>query len=133
MANYTSKQSWRPIRVPDLDAEESEILDFRDKWFNYQSVYRCRHMERMALALHYQLGRQWIELDNEILMDGVRGYAFRDARQNAEIEMPRPVTNYISPAVEVEMASLGKRELTSKVLACSKDPRLEAAAKAAQE
>lgn len=134
MTNYTSsKQDWRPIRVPDLDAEDSEILDFRDKWFNYFSVYRCRHMERMALALHYQLSRQWMELDNEILVDGVRGYAFRDARNNSEVEMPRPVTNYIAPAVEVEMASLSKRELVPNVISTSKDPRIEAAAKQAKK
>lgn len=132
-ANDGTSSSRTVTRIPDLTAQDSEILDFRDHFFNYYAVYRCRQMERMAMNLHYQLGRQWLELDHEVLLDGVRGYVFRDARRTSEVEMPRPVTNLIAPAVEVEMASLGKRELTPNVLANSKDPRIQAAAKCAKE
>lgn len=130
MASETVAKSLNNSRVPDLDATEQEILGFRDRHFNYKATYRCLHMERMALAIYYHLGRQWIERDEELLVDGVRGYVFKDAEADGEAEFPKPVTNYIAPSVEVELASLGKRELTPNILTSSRDPRLEAAAKA---
>lgn len=120
-------------RLPPQGAPGTEIRDYRDRIFNRYAAYRNQHMERMALALLYQLSRQWVEPDYEVLIDSVRGFVFRDTRQTSQIQMPRPVTNYIAPAVEVELASLGKRELTPKVLTTSNDPRLEAAAKVAQD
>lgn len=122
-----------PFSVPDLDADDGEILSYRDRLFNDDAVFRNRTLERAATNLYYQLNRQWIELDTEVLLDGVRGYIFRDIRQQSEAEMPRPVSNYIASAVEVEMAALGKRELTANVITASRDPRIEAAAKVAKE
>lgn len=121
------------LRFPEFGTEDSFLLDYKDRYFNFWNVYRCRHMERMAQALWYQLSRQWVELDNEILVDGVRGYFFRDLQASSQAEMPRPVTNYIAPSVETELASLGKRQLTPTVLTTSRDPRIQAAAKVAKE
>jgi hypothetical protein len=129
------RQKDRPLvrRLPAEGSDPGLIRDYRDRVFNRHSAYRNRHMERMALSLLYQLSRQWVEPDYEVLIDSVRGFVFRDMRQASMIQMPRPVTNYIAPSVEVELASLGKRELTPKVLTTSNDPRIEAAAKVAQE
>lgn len=120
-------------RVPDLEAEENEILGYRDRHFNFYSVYRNRHMERAAKALHYYIGHQWIELDREVLLDTSRGYVFRDSRSRGDVEMPRPVTNFCGPAADSELATLNKRKLTPKCSPSERHPRTEAAAKIAQE
>ena len=120
-------------RVPDLDASDEEILSFFDHHFNDDSVYRCRQLERMARNLHYFVGRQWIELDTEAIPDGVRGYIFRDTPQPDAVALPRPVINRIAPTVEVEMATLGKRQLVPTVVSKSSDPRMIAAATVAKD
>jgi hypothetical protein len=120
-------------RVPDLDATDDQILDFKRRHFNFYSVLRNRQMERMARNLLYTYGRQWIELDTEVILAGSRGYVFRDKKSNPDYQMPRPTTNLIAPAVDLEIASLGKRELTPTVVPRSRDPRIEAAAKTAKE
>lgn len=120
------------FRVPDLEAETSDILEYKSRHFNHEAVYRCREMERAAINTHYTLGHQWIELDSSMLVDGVRGYVFKEQESSEDNEMPRPVTNMIAPAVEVELSSLGKRELTPNVVTTSRDPKIEAAAKTAK-
>src|SRR5262252_5186917 len=124
-------------RVPDLDADEATLLGFKERFFNYRATYRCRHIERMAMNIFYYLGRQWLERDEDIILDGVRGYIFRDYFRaqslDGEVEFPRPVTNYVAPAVEVELASLGKRELVPNVVTASRDPRILAAARVGKD
>jgi hypothetical protein len=120
-------------RVPDLDATDDQILDFKRRHFNFYSVLRNRQMERMARNLLYTYGRQWIELDTEVILAGSRGYVFRDKKSNPDYQMPRPTTNLVAPAVDLEISSLGKRELIPTVVPRSRDPRIEAAAKAAKE
>lgn len=132
MANKTDGQAL-VYRVPDLDAPEEELLAFKERFFNYRATYRCRHMERMALDIFYYLGRQWLERDEDVLLDGVRGYIFKEQSGDGDVEYPRPVTNYIAPSIEVELASLGKRELTPNVITNSRDPRIEAAAKVGKD
>jgi hypothetical protein len=133
-SRFASQSNARnPLRVPKVGAHESDILDYKQRFFNYEAAYRCRRMEQMALNLNYYLGRQWIELDREVLLDGTRGYAFMDQRSTGNIEMPRPVSNYTSQAVEVELAALGKRELTPKVVETSRDPRIQAAVRDAND
>ena len=90
-------------------------------------------MDRMAKANYYQIGRQWIELDVDVLFDNSRGFAFRDMVPSDGAQMPRPVLNYVTASVEIELSALGRRQLVPAVLTTSTDPRLEAAAKAAKE
>ena len=90
-------------------------------------------MDRMARANYYQIGRQWIELDVDVLFDNSRGFAFRDILPGDGVQMPRPVLNYVTASVEIELSALGRRQLVPAVLTTSTDPRLEAAAKAAKE
>jgi hypothetical protein len=120
-------------RVPDLEADRNEILGFRDRHFNWYSVYRNRHLERMSRSMHYYIGNQWIELDREVLLETARGHTFRDTRSRGEIELPRPVTNFCGPAVDSELATLNKRRLKPKVIASKRHPRAEAAARVSQE
>lgn len=51
----------------------------------------------------------------------------------ADVELPRPVTNMIAPAIDVEFATLSKRQWIPKIPVYHRDPRLEAAAKVAQD
>ena len=122
-------------RFPDLDASDEEILGFKSRYFNYKSTFRWRHMERMALNSHYYLGRQWIEPDSAVGANSTGGYGFHDLRFASDdyYSFPRPVSNRIRPAVDVEMSALGMREMYPKVIANSKDPRIDAAAKIAQD
>lgn len=124
---------YKRVPFPTLDATSEEILAYRDRHFNMESFYRCRIMERASQNIHYVLGRQWIELDTSLIADGSRGYVFRDLPHDEANPIPRPVTNMIAPAVEAEVASLGKRELTAKVVPTSSDPRIESAARLANE
>lgn len=122
-----------PLRFPDSGADDNCYFDYRNRFFNRLATYRNRHMERMALDLWYHLGRQWIELDIDVIADGIRGYVFRDIRRTAELSTPRPVTNLIRPSVEIEQSALGKRELTPKIIANATDPKTEAAARVATD
>lgn len=122
-----------PGKLPDIGAEKEDILEFRNRWFNWDSVFRCDQMSRMALNLYYWMGRQWVERDESALMEGARGYFFKDMEQPDGVQQPRPVTNYITTSVELELGGLGKRQLTPNVLTNSRDPRYEAAAKVAKQ
>lgn len=123
----------RRFMLPDIGAPESELIDYKDRYFNFNSVWRNRQMERMAVCNYYQMNRQWIELDMELIPDGSRGYVLRDMMNADMYQMPRPVLNYVGEAVGVEQAALGKRQLVPQVLATSTDPRVEAAAKSAKK
>lgn len=121
------------FRFPDEKASEDDIKSFVSRHFSQYSAYRCRHMQRIAKAIYYVLDRQWIELDQDVLLDGGRGFALREMAQDLEVELPRPVRNVVSPAVDVEFATLSKRQWVPKVPTYSRDPRLEAAAKVADD
>ena len=90
------------FRFPTVDADENYIIGFRDRYFQRYSQYRNRHLTRIALGLYYELGRQWIERDWEETFEGVRGFAFKEMNPTSEIELPKPVTNRIAPAVDGE-------------------------------
>jgi len=137
MGYYNDENRVAPLRLPDLDEDEdsavSQILDYKHRFFNRLSNYRNRIMTRQALNINYLLGRQWIELDADIIQDGSRGYVFRDMRRSDMQETPRPVTNLVYPAVEVELAALTKRDFVPNILSNSNDPKTEAAARVATD
>jgi len=125
----TEKQTWH--RFPDSEADPAEITTFRDRHFAEYFTYRDRHMQRIVRNLYYDIGRQWIELHNDVLVEGARGYAYREMQHNVDVETPRPVTNIISPAIDVEFATLAKRQWLPKIPTYSRNPRIEAGAKVA--
>jgi len=120
-------------RFPKLDATPEEIQDFQDRYFSKLNTYRVRHMERINKSLYYILGRQWVERDDEIMPEGARGFAIRDMAPDDQVELPRPVTNLIAPSVDTEFATLSKRQWVPKIPTYSRDPRMEAAAKVADD
>lgn len=118
-------------RVPDLDADDSTLIDFKNKYFSKYNICRLAEMQRMSLALHYLYGRQWIELDQTLVQSG-SGYAFKSI-DGVDPQMPKPVINICLPAVKVENSSLSKRQIIPNILPTAKDPRVETAAKEAKD
>src|SRR5688572_26146445 len=90
--------------LPDLDAEDKDFLAFRERLFNRNSSIRNKRLQQAAMSYAYVMGRQWAEIDTDIMIDGVRGYVIRDmVNRNPLIDQPRPVTNRIEIAVEIEL------------------------------
>jgi len=124
----------RRERFPGTEASDNDILEWRDRHFSVWVTYRTRHLSRISRNIYYTIGKQWIELDTEVLQDGGRGYTYRMQQAgDAPVQLPQPVTNIISPAVDVEFATLSKRQWIPKVPALFRDPRLQAAAKVADD
>lgn len=122
-----------PSRFPEANAPDEDFIDFKNKFFSEYNTYRCRRLEQMALNHHYYLGNQWIELDKDILFQGSRGFQFKEMQGPNNRFFPKPVTNKIDKAVELELSSLTKRQLVPKITPTSRDPRVEAAAKIGEE
>jgi hypothetical protein len=120
-------------RFPTVDADDDYIISFRDRYFQQHSTYRNRHLTRIALSMYYDMGRQWIERDWEQSFEGLRGFAFREMQSTAQVELPRPVTNRIAPAIDIEFATLSKRQWKPKVVSNTRDPRIQAATKVADD
>lgn len=117
--------------LPDWNDEDA-LKDYKDSYFNYYNIYRARNLERQAMNLHYLYLRQWIELDVQRLGLGGRGFFFKDV-DSPNANMPKPVTNYIAAAVNIELAGLSKKQLIPTILVTSRDPRIEAAGKIAKD
>ena len=116
--------------LPPVGAPEADILRYRDRRINRWSIHRNMHMGRIALSIWYYLSRQWASFDLEASFDGVRGAILRDLDS---ADLPRPITNYVDPAVEQEIISLIKHEWIPKVYPTSNDPSIKAAAQVAED
>lgn len=131
MASYpTTARSDENSRFPDLSADDTLIRDYRRRYFAERATFRSRHMQRFVRNLYYDLGWQWIELDVNQLIDGARGFAWRE-QQSADLNQQQiqPVTNMVASSIDVEFATLSKRQWQPKVVTMSRDPRAEATAK----
>lgn len=127
--NETSAQNF--YRFPKEESDPADVLSYRDRHFAEYFTYRDRHMQRIVRNIYYDIGRQWIELHTDALIEGARGYTFREMSSNLQVETPRPVTNVVSPAIDVEFATLAKRQWIPKIPSYSRNPRIEAGAKIA--
>jgi hypothetical protein len=125
-----------PRRFPGHEAQKGDILGYRDNWFKRQTYYRARHMQRMSIDLWFWLGKQWIESDLVLVPTGSSSFRIKEQGAMTDaygIELPKPVTNYVAPAVEVETAALGKRQWVPTVTPTDADPRVQEAARKAKE
>ncbi len=129
----TQATTSKKLVLPDQGSDKQEFLTYRDQAFGKYNTIRNRRLETAARNLLYELGRQWITLDTKVLFQGSRGFAFKDIKRSSEVDAPRPDTNYIALAVKVEQAALSRRKLVPKVRPKSHDPRIEAAAKVAED
>lgn len=119
-------------RFPKLDADPDQIKGYALRHFAPFNAYRNSRLENVAKAIYYEQGNQWLELDSDVLVEGVRGYAFRSMRfDEDEAERPMPVTNLITSSVDVEFSTLSKRQWNPKIPNLTRDPRQAAANKVA--
>lgn len=118
---------------PERGADEPSLLSFRDRIINPWSAYRNSHLADVALWISYYLGRQWLDRDVEGSFGGVRGALLRDSTHDMPIDMPRPVTNEVDPAVEQTVISLVQRKWTASAKQNSSDPAMKAAAQVATD
>lgn len=110
---------------PPVGSSEADLLAYRDRVINRWSIVRNQNMGRAALSVWYMLGRQWAEFDYAAAFDGVRGAIIRDMENS---DLPRPITNQISPAIEAEVIALVKKGWIPKVTPQDTDPSIKAAA-----
>ncbi len=129
---YSENSETAHCTVPDLGVSAEALLEYKQKAFSRTNTLRVRRLEEKVRNILYYYNRQWLELDGQLQARPGIGYSFRDLRHD-DRNLPRPVTNYIAPAVNTEMAALGRRQLTANVICKSRDPRAEAAAKQAKE
>jgi len=125
--------SVRYARFPTMEAEDSEIIGYRDTHFAEFQAYRNTILSNIARNILYRQGSQWIEREDQTITDGARGFAWRAMQPNAEVERPMPVDNRITSSIDVEFATLSKRQWQPKIPTFSRDPRREATAKIAGE
>src|SRR5271169_1586037 len=104
---------WIPLWDPNQDpaARETDVISFVNRVINHRSRWRRWQMQRMALNIWFDMGRQWIEPIHRLFADGNSGYHFREIYKNSLTAFPRPVTNLIKGYRINEVARLGKREL----------------------
>lgn len=115
---------------PPVGAPESDILRYRDRRINRWSLHRNMHIGRIALSIWYYLSKQNASFDLEASFDGVRGAVLRDLDTS---DLPKPITNYVDPAIEQEIISLIKHEWIPKVYPKSNEPSIKAAAQVAED
>lgn len=101
------KDTW--ISLPTLNSSDEDIRQWINRHMNIMSHRRRYHTQRAALNLWFYLGRQWIEARSE-LASGNGVYHFTEIHRNSMAAFPRPVTNIIAPAVDNEVARLGRKE-----------------------
>lgn len=115
---------------PQKNAAPNDLVAFRDRQISPWNTYRVRQMQRISIAINYTLGNQDLELDRATMVANSRGYTFRSRHPGRAL--PGKDNNKISAPVEVEIASILKRQWIPKVPASSPDPRVAAAAQVAE-
>jgi len=121
------------MSTPTLADDDSTIREYLHNSINHLSRFRRWHMLRKALNIWFYRGRHWIEPLGRFAPDGNGAYYFRELYRNSSAIFPRPVTNLIAPAVDNEVARLGKREYVPSVIAYRNIPEQEKAAKLAKD
>lgn len=115
---------------PKKGSNPNDLVAFRNRQISPWNTYRVRQMQRVSIAINYTLGNQDLELDRATLVAGSRGYTFRSRHPSRAL--PGKDNNKISAPVEVEIASILKRQWIPKVPASSPDPRVAAAAQVSE-
>lgn len=119
-----------PGFFPPKGSSPTDICAFRDRQITPFSLVRVRQMQRVSVATLYTQGEQDIELDRGSLVANTRGYTFRS--RNLRPGLPASDNNKISAPVEVEVASILKRQWIPKIPPSSPDPRVAAAAQVSE-
>ncbi len=130
IAPAPQKDTW--ISLPTMHSSDEDIRGWIDRHMNIMSHRRRYHTQRAALNLWFYLGRQWIEARAE-LASGNGVYHFTEVYRNSLAAFPRPVTNIIAPAVDNEVARLGRKEFVPDAQPGQNKPEWMAAARLATD
>jgi len=120
------------LKIPTLNTPEGTVREWITAHLRPESPRRRWQTQRAALNLWNYLGRQWIEPMAELTASG-GGYNFREIYRASNAAFPRPVTNYIAPAVDNEIARLARKEYVPDPTAGSNEPEYMAAARMAKD
>lgn len=120
------------VGTPTMLSTDREVLDWVDRHLNPMSHRRRYHTQRASLNLWFYLGRQWIEPRSE-LAPGNGVYHFQEIYRSSQAAFPRPVSNYIGPSVDNEVARLSRKELVPSASAGKNEPEWMAAARLAKD
>jgi hypothetical protein len=120
------------VGTPTMLSEDREVLDWIQRHVNPMSHRRRYHTQRASLNLWFYMGRQWIEPRSE-LAPGNGVYHFQEIYRQSRSAFPRPVSNYIGPSVDNEVARLSRKELVPAATAGKNQPEWMAAARLAKD
>jgi hypothetical protein len=104
----TTEEHW----IPRLDSDEEKKKAFIKKVCDDKNQYRRWQTLRMARNGWFYRGRHWILEPRELRATSQGQYVFAELRRRTEHgdDIPMPVSNMIGPAVDNEVARLGRRE-----------------------
>jgi len=120
------------LRIPTFKSSDGDVIQYMRDHLYVHSPRRRWQTQRAALNLWMYLGRQWIEAKAEVAPSG-SSYLFREIVRNSTAAFPRPVTNYIAPSVDNEIARLARKEYAPDPTAGKNEPEYMAAARLAKD
>lgn len=118
--------------APSLLADDERVKAYFDRHMNPLSPRWRWHTQRAGLNLWFYLGRQWLEAVAEMVPGG-GAYHFREIYRDSAATFPRPVTNFIAPAVDNEVSRLSRKEYVPDTSAGKSEPEWMAAARTAKD
>jgi hypothetical protein len=123
--DYDNGSATRGLQFPTLAecaSDPSKVIHYRDRIFSKLASYRRRLEARLSVNYQYLIDNQWLDLVSQAVADPQNQiYALR-MLQDLQDGTPRPVTNILTPNVEIELATYNKRKFMPKVEAVSNDP-----------
>lgn len=122
----------RWLKTPTMESSDGDLRTWFNTHINHMSPRRRWRVQRAAENLWFYLGRQWIEA-RSTLAPGNGAYHFVDVYRQSEAAFPRPVTNFIAPAVDNEVSRLARKEYVPDTNAGKNEPEWMAASRLAKD
>jgi len=124
------KPRW--LGTPTLESSDADVMTWFETHLNHLSPRRRWRTQRAAENLWFYLGRQWIEARAQ-LAPGNGAYHFTEVYRKSQAAFPRPVTNFIAPAVDNEVSRLARKEYVPDTSAGKNEPEWMAASRLAKD
>jgi hypothetical protein len=120
------------ISIPPLGAPDEDVKAYMVRHFNKNSIVRKWFMKRCALNLWAYLGDHWKKAGNMNLRAGNGTYVLENVDWLSGLPFPRSTDNLIAEGVDNMVTRLGRKEYVANIRPSKREPRYEAAAKAAK-
>lgn len=124
------KPNW--LGTPTMESSDADVRTWFETHLNHLSPRRRWRTQRAAENLWFYLGRQWIEA-RSMLAPGNGAYHFTEVYRQSDAAFPRPVTNFIAPAVDNEVSRLARKEYVPDTNAGKNEPEWMAASRLAKD